>query len=193
MILSREGESEDDLDSSPFTALARKDTEPPYNPDAVDWLIAEWNEQIPELDTSSKEVIYRIFRVRDRLHGLFLEDIKKVGLSDASFHLLTALRRSGPPYRLAPAELTKRYLTVTSGGVTQLIDRLSAQGLVTREDNPYDRRGVFVMLTQAGLQLIDQTIIERIKHEKRMLAGLSQNDLKTLSAILHQLLGQLEP
>jgi DNA-binding MarR family transcriptional regulator len=148
---------------------------------------------MPDLDTSAKEVIYRIFRVRDRLNEKFLDDLKKVGLNDASFHLLTALRRSGEPYRLAPTELTKRYLTVTSGGVTQLIDRLSRKGLVIREHNADDRRGVFVKLTQAGLELIDEAIVARVEHEQRALAGLSQADQEALSGILHRLLDALEP
>lgn len=197
MILSSkqqgDGSSAGAGDASGESGLASGQGALPYRPDAVDRLIAEWHQEIPELDTSAKEVIYRIFRVRDRLQEMFLDDLKKVGLNDASFHLLTALRRSGEPYRLAPTELTKRYLTVTSGGVTQLIDRLSAKGLVVRQHNAEDRRGVFVKLTDAGLELINKVIIARVEHEQRVLFGLSDADRETLTAILHRLLDTLEP
>jgi DNA-binding MarR family transcriptional regulator len=105
--------------------------------------------------------------------------------------VLFALRRSGSPYALTPTELLKA-LWVTSGGVSKRIDKLVARGLVVREPDLRDGRGVVVRLTASGLQVADAMYNDFNAVEGELLAGLSADERQTLSTLLHKLLLSLE-
>lgn len=112
------------------------------------------------------------------------------GLDAASFDVLATLRRSGAPYRLTPSDLMRDAM-VTSGAVTQRLGRLEGRGLVIREPNAADRRGVHVTLTAEGLALIDRALPEHVATEHRVLAGLSGADQRQLADMLRALLESL--
>jgi DNA-binding MarR family transcriptional regulator len=76
------------------------------------------------------------------------EALEEVGLSGAKFGVLTHLVRAGP---LSLSECAARMICVRSN-ITQLVDRLEAEGLVRRIDDPKDRRGVLAMVTPLGIE-----------------------------------------
>ena len=102
-----------------------------------------------------------------------------------------ALRRKGPPYQLTPGALLRATL-VTSGTMTNRVDRLAAAGLVHREPDPQDRRGVLVTLTPSGRARVDAALADLVKHEQALLNGLSPADRATLAGLLRVLLAPLD-
>lgn len=129
-----------------------------------------------------------------RLHQLIGTQLRSTfsahGLDAPSFDVLATLRRSGPPYRLTPTELMKSAM-VTSGAITQRLDRLETRGMVARTRHESDGRGVYVALTDQGRALIDRVLPHHINTENRLLAGLSTTDRNTLAATLRNLLESL--
>lgn len=112
------------------------------------------------------------------------------GLDPASFDVLATLRRSEPPHRLTPAELMRSAM-VTSGAITQRLDRLEERGLVTRTPSESDGRGVQVALTDAGRTLIDTALPDHVDTQNRLLAALGTADRDALSGTLRLLLESL--
>jgi DNA-binding MarR family transcriptional regulator len=110
-------------------------------------------------------------------------------LESWEFDVLAALRRSGPPYRLSPGQLLRETL-VTSGTMTNRVDRLVERGLVTRQDHPNDRRGVLVELTDAGRDAVDAALAELIAAERQIMAALDVADHDQLTRSLRLLLAR---
>jgi DNA-binding MarR family transcriptional regulator len=102
------------------------------------------------------------------------------------FDVLAALRRAGPPYQLSPGALLPATM-VTSGTMTNRIDRLSAAGLVQRLPDPADRRGVLVRLTDDGRSRVDAALIDLLASERSILADLSGAELSELASLLRRL------
>jgi DNA-binding MarR family transcriptional regulator len=157
--------------------------------DAVDRITAQWRRARPDLDSTPMEVIGRI----SRLSALIQRELERVfaqhGLAGGDFDVLATLRRSGEP--LTPGELS-RSMMVTTGGMTKLLDRLEAQGLIRREANPRDRRGRLIVLTHDGRALIDRAVEAHLQNEQRLLADLSESEREDLAALLRELLIALD-
>ncbi|MBO1331811.1 MarR family winged helix-turn-helix transcriptional regulator [Streptomyces sp. VRA16 Mangrove soil] len=155
--------------------------------DAVAQIVADWARERPELDTSPLEVLARLHRSFLRYNAKLNASIEHHGLSVAGFDVLTALRRSGKPYRLTAGQLADSGL-VSSAGVTLRMDRLEKDGLIVRERDADDRRVVYSRLTDEGLAKVDEVFAEHLDNESRMLAGLSPSERRQLA----RLLGKLE-
>jgi DNA-binding MarR family transcriptional regulator len=105
--------------------------------------------------------------------------------------VLAALRRAGTPYELSPGRLLKETL-VTSGTMTNRVDRLAARGLVERLPDPRDRRGVLVRLTPAGRSAVDGALEGLLARERSLLAGLDADDQRRLAGLLRTLVVPFE-
>ena len=105
--------------------------------------------------------------------------------------MLSALRRSGEPYQLTPGDLLRETL-VTSGTMTNRLDRLAARGLLSRHASPHDRRAVLVTLTPQGRELADRALVALLEGERELLAGLSDAERDSLAAFLKRLLVDFE-
>ncbi|WP_240609828.1 MarR family winged helix-turn-helix transcriptional regulator [Billgrantia endophytica] len=101
--------------------------------------------------------------------------------------MLATLRRSGASHTLGPTQLFET-LMVSSGGMTNRLDRLERAGLIVRAPNPEDRWGTLVSLTEKGLELVDRIVPLHVENEARALATLSREEQKTLNALLAKLL-----
>ncbi|MGH3934738.1 MAG: MarR family winged helix-turn-helix transcriptional regulator [Pseudonocardiaceae bacterium] len=158
--------------------------------DHVDRVLEQWSTQRPDLDVSPMAVLGRLSRL-SRLIGAELgRTFSAHGLDAASFDVLATLRRSGPPHRLTPGELMRAAM-VTSGAITQRLDRLQARGLVTRTPSEADGRGVRVALTDDGRALIDRALPDHVDTEKRLLAALTSTQRDALADALRTLLESL--
>jgi DNA-binding MarR family transcriptional regulator len=160
--------------------------------DHVDNVIAQWAGERPDLDTRPFAIVGRIGRAGHLLDAAVEAKLEPHGLSRWSWDVLTALRRSGPPYRLTPTALY-RALMRTSGAISNRLKRLEQQGLVRRVPDPADGRGVLVELTSAGKRLVDSVIAEHLENERRLLAGLNRAEQRELAGLLRKLLIGLEP
>ncbi|MFC0861911.1 MarR family winged helix-turn-helix transcriptional regulator [Sphaerimonospora cavernae] len=155
--------------------------------DEVDRLVAAWRQERPDLDVSPLEVLSRVSRLSRHLERERRAAFAAHDMESWEFDVLTALRRAGKPYELSPGALLRATL-VTSGTMTNRIDRLAAAGLVTRNPDPEDRRGVLVRLTAAGLARVDAAFTDLLRRECELLAGLGQHERQALAGLLRTLL-----
>ena len=155
--------------------------------DEVDDLVDAWGRERPDLDTAPMEVLSRISRLAHHLDRRRAGAFGANGLESWEFDVLAALRRSGPPYRLTPGQLV-RDTGVTSGTMTNRVDRLAARRLVGREEHPNDGRGVLVRLTDQGRETVDATLADLLAAERAMLDGLAEEDRAQLVRMLRGLL-----
>ncbi len=160
---------------------------PEYSPDEVDRLVAAWRRERPDLDVTPMEVLSRVSRLAHHLDRRRAAAFSAHGLESWEFDVLAALRRSGEPYQLTPGQLVQETL-VTSGTMTNRVDRLSARDLVAREEHPDDRRGVLVRLTDDGREAVDAALADLLQAEQAMLADLGEAERAGLIEALRALL-----
>jgi DNA-binding MarR family transcriptional regulator len=151
--------------------------------DEVDRLVAAWKRERPDLEVEPMQVLSRVTRLARHLDLARRTAFAQHGLETWEFDVLSALRRAGPPYELSPGRLIRETM-VTSGTMTNRVDRLAAQGLVERLPDPEDRRGVLVRLTASGRSRVDAALEGLLSQERLLLAGLSARDQTTLAALL---------
>jgi DNA-binding MarR family transcriptional regulator len=169
----------------------RSRTGPGATRDEVDDLVAAWRVERPDLDPEPMQVLSRVSRLARHLDLARRTAFAGHGLEPWEFDVLSALRRQGPPYQLTPGALLRATL-VTSGTMTNRVDRLAEAGLVRREPDPQDRRGVLVTLTGAGRARVDAALTDLLKSEHTLLNGLSMADRTTLADLLRVLLAPLD-
>jgi DNA-binding MarR family transcriptional regulator len=158
--------------------------------DHVDLVLEQWGEQRPDLDASPMGVIGRLSRLSQLFDGALRRNFARHDLDRASFDVLATLRRSNSEHSLTPAGLMHSSM-VTSGAISQRLDRLEARGLVTRAPSETDGRGVRVTLTAEGLRLIDAVLPTHVDTEHQLLAGLSADEQRQLAGLLRTLLESL--
>lgn len=159
--------------------------------DEVDEIVDAWHRERADLDVEPLQVLSRVSRLArllDQARGRAFTDH---GLDGWEFDVLSALRRVGPPYELSPGALVQQTL-VTSGTMTNRVDRLAARGLVERHPAPTDRRGVLVRLTTAGREAVDAAMGELLEHERAILAHLPARNRAALAGSLRTLLSAVE-
>ena len=159
-------------------------------PDRIDAILAQWKRERPELDTSPMGLVGRIQRAASALRPRLDATHERSGLAGDSFDVLASLRRSGPPYQLTPTDLY-REMMLSSGAMTNRIDKLEAAGLVARKPDPDDRRGTLVRLTAKGKALIDAATDAHVANERALLAALNAKEQQQLGDLLRKLLIQL--
>lgn len=155
--------------------------------DYVDSILQQWSAERPDLDASPMGVIGRISRASRILERKIEHIFAAHDLSGGGFDVLAALRRAGPPYRLSPTGLYNSLL-ISSGAMTNRLDRLEERELVSRVPDPHDRRGVLVSLTPKGKRLIDKATEAHLENEENLLKPLSAAEREHLSALLRKLL-----
>lgn len=155
--------------------------------DGVDGILDQWHRERPDLDVSAIGVFGRMARL-SRAQRLASEArLARLGINSVDFDVLATLRRSGAPYALNASQLAGAVM-VTSGGMTGRIDRLVKAGHVVREQDPHDRRGVTVRLTDAGFATIEEAVILHLAAEEELLAPLTDTERRRLAALLRKLL-----
>lgn len=154
--------------------------------DHVDKIVAQWTQERPELDVGPMEVIGRIVRLANCLNHEMERVFERFDLTAASFDVLATLRRSGGPYALSPGELMETTM-VTSGTMTNRIDRLVTAGLVERRENPKDKRGFLICLTAGGLALIDRAVEDHVARQAELIAAVQGDERDDLVNITRKL------
>lgn len=159
--------------------------------DHVDFVVAQWASAMPELDASSMAIFGRMLRLMKHLAKKRAEALAPFGFRDGEFDVLATLRRAGASYRLSPTQLYKSLL-VTSGAMTNRLNRLEVEGLIARVADADDKRSTLVMLTPAGLAKIDQALQVHTRTQNALLATLDDRQQQQLAALLRQLLQAAE-
>lgn len=155
--------------------------------DPIDRIVAEWNRERPQLDVSVTHVLQRISRLYLLQSASFAAVFDRYGITFGEFEVLAALVRSGPRYQMSPTRLIDA-VVLSSGAMTNRIDRVEALGLVERLPDPSDRRGTLVALTRAGQQTVDAAVVAHLANEEQLLSALSAAERGTLARLLRKLL-----
>lgn len=159
--------------------------------DSIAAFMADWRRERPDLEPWPLGIIGRAPRIFSHFLRRAETWLSPLGLSWETFSLIAALRRSGKPYELNPTELQRQSL-LTSGAMTNRIDRVEALGLVQRRPDPEDRRGVLVQLTPAGRALADRAIAVHFQATAEVLGGLTSRETAQLDHLMAKLLLSLE-
>lgn len=125
--------------------------------DPVDELINTWRVELPSVLGPESELIKRVLLLAQAFSDAAAVALPELGLTGAEYDVLAALRRAGTPYARRPNELTKA-LMLSSGGTSNVINRLEARGLVERQADPVDGRGSRVLLTPVGVELAERAL-----------------------------------
>jgi DNA-binding MarR family transcriptional regulator len=179
--------------NTPDSQAAALQAPPPRDElrDEVDELVAAWRAQRPDLDAEPMQVLSRISRLARHLDIARRTAFADHGLESWEFDVLAALRRQGPPFQLTPGALLRATL-VTSGTMTNRVDRLAAEGLVRREPDPSDKRGVLVTLTGQGRERVDAALADLLRRERVLLAGLDSGQRRHLADLMRILLAPFD-
>ncbi len=159
----------------------------PMTPDQVDVILQQWSRERPDLDPAPMGVIGRISRASRYIDQYLHKNFANFGLNNGDFDVLATLRRNGAPYQLTPTALFSS-LMLSSGAMTNRLDRLEKAGFIERRPDPSDRRGVLVTLTGRGLAVIDEAVAAHVAHERQMLAALTPDEQQALADLLRRLL-----
>lgn len=154
--------------------------------DEVDRLVDAWRRERPDLDVSAMQVLSRVTRLARHLDLARRQAFAAHDVEAWEFDVLSALRRAGPPYTLSPGRLLYETM-VTSGTMTNRVDRLADKHLVERLPDPADRRGVLVRLTDTGRQRVDAALEALLVREHTLLAELPEHERATLADLLRAL------
>ncbi|MER7337737.1 MarR family transcriptional regulator [Streptomyces sp. NPDC000075] len=157
--------------------------------DMVATVVGQWERERPDLTEAlwPVEVLARIQRMNRTIDKYLKAFTTEHGLEVGEFDVLLSLRRSGPPYALTAGALLPGAM-VTSGAITNRIDRLEAKGLVERVRDEADRRSVRIRLTEEGHALADSVMEDHLDHYARLLAPLDRAQCETLAGALRTLL-----
>ncbi|ADM98076.1 MarR family winged helix-turn-helix transcriptional regulator [Dickeya dadantii] len=159
--------------------------------DRADNAYEQWRRERPDIDPFPMQVLGRLFEAAQRLERDHLNPLfTRFGLRPGEFDVLATLRRSGAPYALTPTQLYEA-LMMSSGGMTNRIDRLEQAQWVARQSNPQDRRGTLVTLTEQGRELMDTLVALHTDNERQALASLNEDEQQQLNLLLKKLLAGL--
>jgi DNA-binding MarR family transcriptional regulator len=159
--------------------------------DHVDRVLAQWAVERPDIDASPMSVVSRISRLEKFARKSMETVFAQHGLTPEGFDVLATLRRSGPPYQLTPTQLFQM-LMVSSGTMTNRLDRLEQVGYIARLPDPADRRGTLIHLTPEGREVQEKALTDHLANERRLLGGLVPEEQAALASLLRKLLLPLE-
>lgn len=160
--------------------------------DAIDRVLAQWQSERPQLDTLPMGIMGRMMRLIKHLETAVGELHKQHGLKMGEFDVLATLLRAGAPHQLTPSELLASMM-LTSGAMTNRLDKLEQKGLVTRVHSTADRRSIEVKLSDQGLDLINTLLEEHVNIQHQLMATLTTEQQQALTALLRDWLGSFEP
>jgi DNA-binding MarR family transcriptional regulator len=159
--------------------------------DHVDAFLDRIELLFPDLDLEIEGIVDRIGGINRRIKRMLDETLAEVGLDTAEYRLLSALSQAGPPFRSTPGRLAKR-MDLSSGAMTNRLDRLEEADLIRRLPDPDDRRSVVVELTDHGHETITQAVGVQAQKEALMAAALSPREQKQLNGLLRKVMLELE-
>jgi DNA-binding MarR family transcriptional regulator len=155
--------------------------------DSVDEHVERALHEFPEIDPMVEAIVSRIDILARYLRKGWAEALAQHDLSEGEYKVLVKLGLAGEPYRLSPGELSE-HLMVSTGGMTNRVDRLERRGLIVRKPDPHDRRGVLVELTARGKEVLADAVRTQAVNEARLVDVLAVDEQESLSDLLRKLL-----
>ncbi len=159
--------------------------------DSIDRILQVWQREVPELDLATEGIVERIQKLNKHLARVMNETLAEFNLDRGEWWLLGSLRKSGPPYRLSPGQLAAN-MGLSSGAMTNRLDRLESAGLVRRLPDPSDRRALQIELTEAGWQAWQDSVGVQAQKEALVAFALNDAEKDRLNTLLRRLMLQFE-
>jgi DNA-binding MarR family transcriptional regulator len=159
--------------------------------DNVDRMLDVWKRELPDLDLATEGIVERIQKLTKYIDRALDQTLAEFNLDRGEWKLLGALRRSGPPYRRSPGHLADD-LGLSSGAMTNRLDRLETAGLVRRLPDPDDRRGLKVELTDTGWQAWQDSVGAQAQKEAMVASALDPDEKEQLNSLLRRLMLEFE-
>lgn len=153
--------------------------------DSVDQILEQWSLERPDLDTSSLSVVVRLMALYKPLLRQATKALEPLELELWQYDVLSALRRQGKPFSLSATRLAES-TGLSTGAMTNRIDKLEALGFVRRTSVKSDRRSVRVGLTIRGLRVIERAMKLRFDAAEASLKGLSSRERQQLADLLRK-------
>ena len=160
-------------------------------PDHIDRFLERLAEVLPEVDQGVEGIVDRVMGLSRRFKRMMEETLADFDLTYGEYHVLGALRRAGPPHRSTPGKLAER-ADLSSGAMTNRLDRLEKAGHVRRLPDPDDRRGVLVELTPKGRKVYNDAVGVQAHKEALVAAALGEAEKDELNALLRRLMREFE-
>jgi DNA-binding MarR family transcriptional regulator len=155
--------------------------------DRIDIVVEQWGTRRPDVDLRSLGVLGRLYRLSRHVERSIDQKLGRFGIDGADLEILEALERSGSDGRLSPTELSDAVM-MTSGGMTGRLDRLRRAGLVQRQPDPVDRRGVYVVLTPKGRETVRRVLPLHAEAARECLQSLRPEKVTLLEELLRSML-----
>ena len=152
----------------------------------MEGLLAQWRRERPDIDPEVMAVCGDVRRAGERIRQGITENLAGSGLDIAGFDVLLTLRRQGRGEALSPSALAKDMMLSTAA-MTNRLDRLEKGGLIARQADPNDRRGLKIVLTEEGFRLAEELVVSHVEAEERMLAALSTAERDQLRELLNRI------
>lgn len=165
--------------------------EPHFKPDEVDMIVEGWARVRGDFDAQPLAVFSRLLRLNRYVDRMRKRVFAAHNIESWEFEMLTALRRQGAPFRLTAGKLMRQTL-VSSGTVTNRIDRMVEHGLVKRLRDPEDKRIVHVQATPKGIEVVDGAMSDLLSAQQMRMAGMSEEEKRELANLLRVLLANFE-
>lgn len=159
--------------------------------DYIDEVIKEWGIELPNLDTAGLSIGGRILILAKYIEQRVDRCLAPFGLQIWGYDVLVSLRRAGEPFTQTPTKLMRNCF-LTSGAVTNRVNRLEASGLIARSHDTVDRRSVNVTLTEKGKALVDESIVARVDHMAEVFSIYPEKEREALAKSLRKLLLKFE-
>ena len=163
----------------------------PSEHDSFDAYLEVWGRELPSLDLEIEGIVERIQRIQHHLDRSARETLERFDLSHGEWRLMGHLRYSGPPYRGKPGKLGK-HLGLSSGAMTNRLDNMERRGLIRRLDDPDDRRGVLVELTEDGQQLWAESVGAQAQKEALVASALDEDERRRLNDLLRRMVRAID-
>lgn len=138
--------------------------------DQLDRMLDQWRRERPEIEADGMALVPRVMRLAHLYDGEMARVSRSFRLKPGWLDVLSALRRIGPPYRMSATQLA-RWVLLSSGGMTNRLDRMEEAGLLRRRPDRSDRRGVLVELTERGRRVIDPAIDAHLALYEELVSG----------------------
>lgn len=158
--------------------------------ETIESVINKFEQNWPVVAEQLNGFFLKMHRVDECIQEEIEDHLHKLGLQKADFSLLSALRRSAPPYQLTPTELTES-MVFSSGGLTKVLLRMEAREYIKRQKNTEDKRSRLVRLTNKGKDLVEKTMLE-IQQLERNLCPLNSQEVSQLENLMNKILERVE-
>ena len=155
--------------------------------DDLDAQLEVWAREIPDLEPVTEGIVERIQSLGKAFDRSLDETLAEFGIDRHTFHVLGKLRQVGPPYQRSAGQLATR-MRLSSGAMTNRLDRMEAAGLIRRLADPHDRRGTLVEPTRAGHDIWDRTVGTQAQREARIASVLDAAERDELHRLLRRLM-----